>query len=277
MPTVDLKITNGKLVIPGVGIVEGGVAVDDGKIVAIGKDANLPKADEEVDAGGNPVIPGVIDPHEHMGIFHDLGEEAESKTRSALAGGTTTVGCFVAGEQSYFKTMDETIETFEDNILTDLFAHLVIGTNQQLDEITGYADEYGVSSFKFYMCGIPNLIPCEDEDFWLRGFNEVAKVSPEAYACVHAENSSIVYAARERVIKEKPDGNLEDWAETHPDYAEELAINTAARLSNIAGNKLYIVHVSTRKGIEEARRVKDRYGNIFVETTSPYLTIARAR
>lgn len=37
MSTVDLKITNGKLVIPGVGIVEGGIAVDDGKIVAIGK------------------------------------------------------------------------------------------------------------------------------------------------------------------------------------------------------------------------------------------------
>lgn len=273
MTTVDLKITDGKLVMLGIGIVEGGIAADDGKIVGIGKGANLPEADEEVDADGNLVMPGAIDPHEHMGIFYDLGEEAESETRSALAGGTTTVGCFVAGEQSYFDMMNDTIQTFEDNLLTDLFAHLVIGTEEQLEEIPDYVDEFGVPSFKFYMCGIPDLIPCQDEDFWLRGFKKVAEAGPEAYACVHAENSSIVYAARERVIDEKPDGDLADWAETHPDYAEELAINTAARLSNIAGNKLYMLHVSTKRGIEEARRVKEEYEDIFVETTSPYLTI----
>ena len=57
-----LVIKNGLIVTPN-GIVMGGLVVRNGKIVQIGVDESLPKADLEVDAEGAYVLPGFIDPH----------------------------------------------------------------------------------------------------------------------------------------------------------------------------------------------------------------------
>ena len=78
---LDLKIVNGTLVIPGTGLVRGGVGCKDGKVVEIGPEYGLGEAERTVDAAGNYVIPGAIDPHVHLGIFTgDFGAEAETET-----------------------------------------------------------------------------------------------------------------------------------------------------------------------------------------------------
>ena len=95
---LDLKVINGTLVIPGQGKVRAGVGVKDGKVVAIGAEDTLDEATKVVDATGRYVIPGVIDPHVHLGIFTgDFGYECEHETRAALAGGVTTIGVFMGG------------------------------------------------------------------------------------------------------------------------------------------------------------------------------------
>ena len=76
---VDLVIKNGHLVIPKQGIIDAGIAVEDGKIVAICSEPNLPKSDKIIDAEGKYVLPGVIDPHTHYGHTYgryrlDFGE-----------------------------------------------------------------------------------------------------------------------------------------------------------------------------------------------------------
>ncbi len=62
--TVDLVVKNAKLVSPR-GILEGGVAVDGGVIVALAKEPNLPEADVVLDAGGKGVLPGMLGGHVH--------------------------------------------------------------------------------------------------------------------------------------------------------------------------------------------------------------------
>ena len=62
----DLVIKNGLVVTPQ-GIVKGGLVVRGEKIVQVGADGSLPEAKLEVDAGGNYVLPGLIDPHVHIG------------------------------------------------------------------------------------------------------------------------------------------------------------------------------------------------------------------
>ncbi|MEM3452742.1 MAG: hypothetical protein QW835_03845, partial [Candidatus Hadarchaeum sp.] len=65
---VDTAIKNCRIV--GVdGTVAGGIAIDNGKIIAIAKDPNLPSADRYIDAKGRFVIPGVIDPHVHYSLY----------------------------------------------------------------------------------------------------------------------------------------------------------------------------------------------------------------
>ncbi len=97
------------------GTVEGGtVLLDDGEIAAVGADVEVPDDADVLDAGGDPVTPGLVDAHSHAGMaewgaprdgdvneltdpvtphvsaldgFHPRDEEL----RHAVAGGVTTV------------------------------------------------------------------------------------------------------------------------------------------------------------------------------------------
>ena len=88
---VDLVIKNSKVVTHD-DIILGGVAIKDGKIVAIGFDDSLPESREVIDGKGNYLIPGGVDPHVHI---RDPGgthrETFETGTRAAAAGGITTI------------------------------------------------------------------------------------------------------------------------------------------------------------------------------------------
>jgi len=77
------------------------LGIKDGKIAMLGSPGSAPEAVETIDAAGNFVIPGVIDPHTHLGIFGDFGMECDDETRAALAGGVTTAGVFMGGGESY--------------------------------------------------------------------------------------------------------------------------------------------------------------------------------
>ena len=60
----DLVVKNSKLVSPS-GILDAGVVVKDGVVVAVARDVHLPKADKVIDAKGNYVLPGLLDGHTH--------------------------------------------------------------------------------------------------------------------------------------------------------------------------------------------------------------------
>ena len=84
---VDLVIKNAKLV-NSRGIVEGGVAMEKGVIVAIAKDPHLPKADRIIDAMGRPVLPGILDGHPHTTSPPD---DPLTGTKAAARGGFATL------------------------------------------------------------------------------------------------------------------------------------------------------------------------------------------
>jgi dihydroorotase-like cyclic amidohydrolase len=96
--TVDLVVRDGKLATPR-GVLEGGVAIDGGVIVAVAKTPNLPDADRTIDAGGMVILPGVLDGHTHTAL---PPEDSITGTRAAVRGGITTIfempgtqlGCF---------------------------------------------------------------------------------------------------------------------------------------------------------------------------------------
>ena len=90
--TVDLTIRNAKVYVSGT-LIEGGIAVEDGRIVRIAKNANLPRACREIRLrDGQILIPGPIDVHVHL---RDQGlaykEDFVSGTMAAAAGGITLV------------------------------------------------------------------------------------------------------------------------------------------------------------------------------------------
>ncbi len=211
----DLTITGGGVVMPESGVIATDIAVQDGRIAAVGRD--LGRGREHVDARGCVVFPGVVDPHVHLGVELPFADETLTETASALSAGVTTIGVHVRSlEEPYRPLLPRIKEAFERGACTDGFFHLQIFKDQQLAELPADA-AFGVASFKFYMCGLPGVIPSVDDGFLLDSFRAVAALGPGAVACVHAENEAIVVRATERVRREKPDGTLSDWAETHPD------------------------------------------------------------
>src|SRR3990172_12738916 len=89
--TADLVFKNGLVVTPG-GTIDGGVAILDGKIVAVGGDSFLPASKRQIDLAGKHLLPGVIDPEVHLGGHRALADDFRSETRAAAASGVTTWG-----------------------------------------------------------------------------------------------------------------------------------------------------------------------------------------
>src|SRR4029453_13728270 len=73
----------------------------DGLIKAVGEKLDAPSGARVIDAGGQYVMPGGIDPHTHMELpFMGTvaSEDFFSGTAAALAGGTTMIIDFVVGD-----------------------------------------------------------------------------------------------------------------------------------------------------------------------------------
>jgi len=74
------------------------VLCDNGTVVAVEENIDAPSGAEVIDAGGQYVMPGGIDPHTHMQLpFMGTvaSEDFESGTAAGLARGTTMIIDFV--------------------------------------------------------------------------------------------------------------------------------------------------------------------------------------
>src|SRR5438309_212546 len=94
----DLVVTGGTVVTP-TGVQELDVAVRGEQVAAIGAPGSFPEAARMIDAHGQIVIPGGIDPHAHYDInFMGTLSEGPDYAFAAAAGGTTTLVDFVFHE-----------------------------------------------------------------------------------------------------------------------------------------------------------------------------------
>src|SRR5689334_25410637 len=90
--SVELVIAGATVVLPD-GARRANLAVEGGRILAIGSDADgLPEARDQIDATGLFVLPGVIDTHTHArDPSVDAREDFATATAAAAAGGVTTI------------------------------------------------------------------------------------------------------------------------------------------------------------------------------------------
>jgi len=268
----EINIVNGQVFISELGIRQICLSLSGGKIVAIADKDHLPYASETIDASGLVVMPGIIDPHVHLGFCQGFETDCRTETRSALLGGVTTIGCYLGGTELYSKTFPDIESVINTHAFTDIFPHLCINTEKQKQEIPEYIKRFGLTSFKFFMFCLPGYMPSQTNSFILSGFREVARFGPECFCSVHAEDSSMILDGWNE-FSQKEKKRLSEWADCNPDEAEELAVIIASSLAEMSRCRINIVHLATATALKRLKAIKLESPYVNIETLALYLSL----
>ncbi|MFB6105168.1 MAG: dihydroorotase family protein [Halobacteriaceae archaeon] len=275
----DLRVVNARVVTPNATI-EGGVAAEDGEIVAVGADRNLPAADRSIDADGNYLIPGFIDPHVHWGLsryeyeYHEgLAHDFETETRGAVHGGVTTVVNFLLQPEPYIPDMDYFRQVGRDRSYIDFAYHAIVHQDHHVEEIPELVDA-GIRSFKvffnWYKHASPELgIDHSDAGRVYQVLDAVSEVN-NGVVMFHAENEDLAYEKRQE-LQEAGRNDLPAWTEASPNICEAMQIEQIARITEYTDSRSYIVHMSTGEGVDICERWQDQGVNIHAETLPAFL------
>jgi dihydropyrimidinase len=279
----DIVVKNCKIV-GTEGVVNAGIAIDEGKILAVAKDGSLPKADKTIDAKGRYVIPGVLDPHVHYALGRPYEEDCKSESRSAAGGGVTTMMLMTwdPTKEIHTGSVKEIFETAkniaERHSIVDIVFHTGLSTDQQIREIPNYARNMGITSFKLPMMfrgkeaeamGVPTF------DDWkiFTSIKTVGHLGYPALAMIHAENMEIYDGLREKLVKEGRK-DLGAWTEARPSLCEAVAVAKVIRFADYLDAPLYIVHMTSKEGISIAARAQAEGSRVLVETCPQYLALS---
>lgn len=270
---LDVAVVGGTVVSPEIGMYRADIGVVGERVALIADPGRLPVATRSIDATGKLVLPGIIDPHVHFGSYVPFETDIEHETRAAVAGGVTTVGWFVRSALSYHEVVTRLGSTAEQHASTDFFIHPILSTEQHLAELPSYVEQLGTTSFKLYMAGLSGIFNSVDDDFLYRAFARVASLGPDAIACVHAENETLVERETERVAAEPGPHTLRDWSRARPTLAGVEAIHRAATLARAARARIYLVHLNSADEVAATREAKARWAGVFAEAGSHYLSL----
>lgn len=276
--TVDTVIAGGEIV-TGTDRYTASIAIDEGTIVAIGQEANLPTATDRVDATGKLVLPGIVDPHVHIDEAPEVrAGTMPAETAAAALGGVTTVIDFafqggdrrVGDESKNLLSGIEHKRNREDRSYVDFGLHGVLHREspETFDELQPAIDA-GVTSFKMFMSNYEVGI---SHGFMAEAFEQIAELG--AVAAMHTENTSICEALTEK-FKREDRGAPEDYPDSRPDYVEAMAAEDAARMAIETGVKYYGVHTTCRKAAEAISWFQENGSNIRAETCTHYTALDR--
>lgn len=271
--SADLVIRNARVVRHD-GEFHGGVAIKDGKIVATGTDSDLPKGTREIDAEGRVLMPGVIDPHCHLGVKFPYDEDMRTETAAAASGGVTTALLYIRNLQpSYLPFYKERKAIGEENALIDFGFHFGIQREEHIAEIPAIVKETGVKSFKCYFGYEPDnpigIVPATDG--WVYATMRILSKIDGGVINVHCENTQIAsWLKNEMEATGRQD--LAAYTESRPAFCEVETIRRMIFLAERTGCPLHLVHTSVGMGPVLAAEANARGVNVTVETCQHYLT-----
>lgn len=279
---IDTRIINCKIVTED-GTVKAGIGIDEGKIACIALNSHLPQADRTIDAEGNFVIPGLIDPHEHIGSDYppsDKGfeDQIKSESASAAAGGITTAITFLNRKTSSYKhVIGHLSDLVEEKSLIDVGFHVIVNDKAVVNELPEYVN-MGIPSAKFFMAYPPGEydfigdegIVMADDVTLFSGFEALGNSG--GMALVHAEGGALIEHFL-RTRRQNVGNDLEAWTKIRPSFFEAESVRRASFLAKTCNVPLYIVHLSSAQGLLEVRAARNQGQQLFAETCPQYLTL----
>jgi dihydropyrimidinase len=246
----------------------------DGKIHEIGSNISAPSGAEIIDAAGQYVMPGGIDPHTHMQLpFMGTvaSEDFYTGTAAGLAGGTTMIIDFVipAPQQNIMEAYHQWRE-WSQKAVADYSFHVAITWWDETvhTDMQTLVEKYGVNSFKHFMA-YKGAIMATDE-ILVNSFNRALELG--AICTVHAENGDMVAQLQNKIFEMGITGP-EGHPLSRPPEVEGEAASRAISIANVYGVPLYVVHVSTKQSLEAITRARNAGQKVFGEVLTGHLLI----
>lgn len=268
------------------------VLVVDGKIAAIGPDL-VAEGAEIVDATGKLVFPGVVDAHQHWGIYNPLTEDTQTESRASAQGGVTTALTYMRTGQYYLNKggayadfFPEVLDASAGRSYIDYAFHLAPMSKQHIGEIPALAADQGVTSFKIFMFygshGLHGrsasqsdflMIP-EDErydiahfEFVMRGIQrareQFPELAPHISLSLHCETAEIMSAYTKLVEEEGTLTGLAAYSASRPQHSEGLAVTIASFLADETGlPNINLLHLSSAKALKAAMKMAEAFPHV---------------
>ena len=264
----DLVVRNGWVVTPDE-TVRGGVAISDGKFVAIGTDESLPEGKSEIDAKGNHILPGLIDAHVHFrepGVTHK--EDFATGSTAAICGGITTV----VDMPNQIPPTENAEQVGVKKALAEAksmcdFAVLGVIHQTNSDDILPMA-KAGAIGYKIFFGETIGNLPFPDDGMCLEVFPRITQ--SKLPLCVHAENRQIQHYWTNKLKAERKNDPIY-WEQSRPYLCEAESVAHILFFAETFATKLHIVHTSTRQAAQMVRDAKARGLRVTAETGPHYL------
>jgi len=268
--TVDLVLTCAKAYLKNE-IVDCSLALDEDRILKIGKEANMPKAVAKIDLKNLLVLPGLIDAHVHL---RDEGkaykEDFASGTAAAAAGGFTTVLDMPNNEPVTMnaETLKHRMTIAESRILVNVGFYSEFPSRlTEMEKIT----EAGAIAFKLYMTEQVGGLDIDDDAALKEAFETIRKL--KTILAVHPEDKKTLDTAINR-LKRAERNDIGAYLEAHSESVEVRAIKRILGIAKETNAHVHFCHVSTEKGLKTICQEKKSTASITCETTPHNLCLS---
>lgn len=268
----DLVIRGGT-VVTAADTIRADIGIVDEKIVTVALD--LPRGTKEIDATGLLVMPGGIDSHVHLAQPSfggpKMADGFETGTRSALAGGNTTVMPFALQPRN--ASLRASVMTYhqeaEGQALCDYAFHMIVTNADRsvLEQELPALIEEGYTSLKIFMTYDDMVL----KDSEILGVLDSAR-RHDALVMVHCEGYDAIRYMTERLEMEGKTAPYYHGV-SRPQSVEREATHRAISHAELAGARIMVVHVSGREPMEQIRWAQQRGIQILAETCTQYVSL----
>lgn len=273
--TTDFVVRGGTIVYPDRRPERRDLLVQGGRIAAVLAPAEtVAEGTPQINAYDLHIFPGLIDAHVHFGFAEKITEYSTETVYAAQGGFSTVLGYFLNNE-AYADVFAREQAHAQARCHVDYGFHFSTANELHILELENYVCDYGVTSFKYFMNfkgeeGRYIGLDGTDDGYFYDLLAQAARIGKVTIVC-HTENIELVNRIR-RKFQAEGRNTLKDWCRSKPPFTEAENCVRAMYFAEHLGARIYIPHLSSRLALEEVRKWRRRYGEIYVETCPHYLT-----
>ena len=270
------------------------IAVNGGRIASVASDIAAEGARRVVDADGRLAFPGVVDAHQHWGIYNPLPRTPATESRACAQGGVTTALTYMRTGQYYLNKGGAVREFFPEVLRGRRPAYIDYALPPRADDSREHIDEIPdlIERVRRHLVqdlhvlrrprparplGRPELVPDDSRGRALRlralRVRHARRAGGPGAVPRPRRRDLAVAALRDRRDHDAPTpswsrrtadlSGLAAYSASRPPHSEGLAVTIASYLAHETGlPNINLLHLSSRKAVDAAVRMARAFPHI---------------